>query len=122
MRVNEIYKEFSDRVAFYLVYIQEIHPIDGWQVPANLKDDVLFTQSQSRDERAEMAGVCLLNLKFEMPLLLDNMDNQADFKYAALPERLYLIDAAGKVAHRSGMGPWGFDTEAWRASIAQLAS
>lgn len=117
MRVNEIYREFRDRMAFYLVYIQEIHPTDGWQVPANVTDDVLYAQPQTADERAEMAGVCMLNLKFEMPLLLDNMENEVDQKYAALPERLYVIDAEGRVAYRSEMGPWGFDTEAWRDAI-----
>lgn len=102
---------------FYLVYIQEIHPADGWQVPANVTDTVLFEQPKTADDRAEMAGVCMLNLKFDMPLLLDNMDNEVDLKYAALPERLYVVDVEGLVAYRSEMGPWGFDTEAWRAAI-----
>ena len=58
--------------------IQEIHPTDGWQVPANERDEVLSTQSR----RARMAAVCMLNLKFEMPMLLDNMENEVDLKYA----------------------------------------
>jgi type I thyroxine 5'-deiodinase len=119
VRVNEIYREFRDRMDFYLVYIQEIHPSDGWQVPANINDGILHTQPTTDDERAEMAGVCMLNLKFDMPLLLDNMENEVDQKYAALPERLYVIDSEGLVAYRSDMGPWGFDAEAWRAAIAE---
>ncbi len=117
MRVNEIYQEYRDRISFNLVYIQEIHPTDGWQVSANLNDDVLYEQPVTSDDRAEMAAVCMLNLKFEMPMLLDNMDNEVDRKYAALPERLYVIDADGKVSYRSDMGPWGFDAEAWRGAI-----
>ena len=118
MRVNEIYREFRDKADFYVVYIQEIHPTDGWQVPANLRDEVLYAQPTTADERAELAGVCMLDLKFEMPLLLDGMDNDADTKYAALPERLYMIDAEGTIAYRSEIGPWGFDPEAWRTAIA----
>ena len=118
MRVNEIYREFRDKADFYVVYIQEIHPTDGWQVPANLRDEVLYAQPTTADERAELAGVCMLDLKFEMPLLLDGMDNDADTKYAALPERLYLIDAEGTIAYRSEIGPWGFDPKAWRTAIA----
>lgn len=118
MRVNEIYREFRDKADFYVVYIQEIHPTDGWQVPANVRDEVLYAQPTTADERAELAGVCMLDLKFEMPLLLDGMDNDTDTKYAALPEHLYLIDAEGTIAYRSEIGPWGFDPEAWRAAIA----
>ena len=107
---------------FYLIYIQEIHPTDGWQVPANERDEVLVTQPTTADERAEVAGVCIINLKFEMPMLLDNMDNELDGKYAAMPERLYVIDPEGKIAYRSEMGPWGFDVEAWREVIGELVS
>lgn len=107
---------------FYIVYIQEIHPTDGWQLPANERDEVLFTQPMNADERAEIAGVCMLHLKFEMPMLLDNMENEVDLKYAALPERLYLVNAAGKIVHRSRMGPWGFDTEEWRVAIEGLVA
>jgi hypothetical protein len=119
VRVNEIYREFRDRLDFYLIYIQEIHPVDGWQVRANVKDEILHMQPTTADERAEVASVCMLNLKFEMPMLLDNMDNEVDGNYAALPERLYVVDAKGNVAYRSEMGPWGFDAESWRAAIAR---
>ena len=69
-----------------------------------------------------MAVLCLLNLKLAMPTLLDGMDNGTDRKYAALPERLYVLDAEGRIAHRSGMGPWGFDVDAWTdAIVAQVA-
>ena len=37
----------------------------------------------------------MINLKFEMPMLLDNMDNEVDGNYAAMPERLYVIDPEG---------------------------
>ena len=107
---------------FYLIYIQVIHPTDGWQVPANERDEVLVTQPTTADERAEVAGVCMINLKFEMPMLLDNMDNEVDGNYAAMPERLYVIDPEGKIAYRSEMGPWGFDAEAWRDVIGELVS
>ena len=39
----------------------------------------------------------MINLKFEMPILLDNMDNEVDGNYAAMPERLYVIDPEGKM-------------------------
>ena len=122
MRLDEIYMQYRDRVEFYLVYIQEIHPSDGWQVLSNVQDDVLFEQPETIDEKAEMAGVCLLNLNLKMPTLLDGMDNEVDLKYAALPERLFVLDAQGNVAWRSETGPWGFDVDAWVAEIRRQAS
>ena len=99
------------------MYIQEAHPIDGWQVPMNLTDDAEFLQPTSEDERAEVAEACVLRLNFEMPMLLDNMANQVDEAYSALPERLYLLDSQGVILYRSEQGPWGFDVDAWLAAI-----
>ena len=56
-----------------------------------------MTQPTTTDERSEVAGVCMINLKFEMPILFDNMDNEVDGNYAAMPERLYVIDPEGKM-------------------------
>ena len=47
--LNKLYREYRDRAAFYVVYIQEAHPIDAWQVSDNLKDDVLVASTDSLD-------------------------------------------------------------------------
>ena len=39
--LNKLYRDYRDRAAFHVVYIQEAHPIDAWQDDDNLKDDVL---------------------------------------------------------------------------------
>ena len=52
--LNKLYREYRDRAAFYVVYIQEAHPIDAWQVADNLKDDVLVASTMTSgrtDER-----------------------------------------------------------------------
>ena len=102
------------------MYIQEAHPEDGWQVPMNVTDDVVFSQPKTDDERAEVAEACVLRLNFEMPMLLDDESNQVDTKYMALPERLYLLDADGIITYRSGIGPWNFDVEAWQSAIEAI--
>lgn len=117
MRLNEIYEEYKDRVGFYCVYIQEAHPRDGWQVMANLNEGVVFDQPASLAERAEIAQVCALRLNLKMPMALDDMSNQADGLYAALPERLYLIDEEGRVVFRTVVGSPGFDVNAWCEAI-----
>lgn len=117
MRLDETYEEYSDRIDFYCVYIQEAHPRDGWQVMANLNEGVVYDQPASIDERAELAQICALRLNLKMPLLLDNMCNEVDRLYAALPERLYLIDEQGRVIFRTVVGSPGFDVDAWREAI-----
>ncbi len=84
----------------------------------NIWEDIAIAQPDTADERAEVAATCALRLDLEMPMLLDDMDNQADLKYAALPERLFVIDPAGIVSYRSEMGPFGFTPDPWRDAIA----
>lgn len=113
MRLNEIYEELKDRVQFFCVYIQEAHPTDGWQVPANVEEDVLYAQPKTIEEREELAQVCTLRLNLKMPMLLDDISNEADRLYAALPDRLYFLDEKGVVVFRSLVGSRGFIVENW---------
>ena len=120
--MNKIYETYKDRIEFYLIYIREAHPSDGWQVRSNLDDHVEFLEPQNEDARAEMAKVCQTDLGFNMPMLLDNMSNEGDLKFAALPERLYVLDANGKVFFRGIMGSRGFDVDTWLQAIKEQAA
>ena len=108
---------YRDKVEFLCVYIQEAHPRDGWQVPNNTEQGVVYKQAGSEDERAEIAEACVLNLNLKLPMALDDMSNVVDTAYAALPDRLYLVDREGHIHYRSGPGPWGFDVDAWEEAI-----
>lgn len=119
MRLNEIYEELKDRVQFYCVYIQEAHPTDGRQAAQNLIDKVLYEQPKSIEEREDLAQVCVLRLNLKMPTLLDNMSNEVDHLYAALPDRLYLLDEHGVVIFRTVVGSPGFDVDAWYTAISR---
>jgi hypothetical protein len=104
-------------VDFFCVYIQEAHPEDGWQVLMNLDQQIRYKQPKTIEERSEVAQACVLRLKFAMPMLLDAMSNEVDVAYSALPERLYVIGRDGRIAWRSGPGPWGFDVDGWEQAI-----
>ena len=93
--LNKLYKEYRDRAAFYVVYIQEAHPIDAWQVDDNLKDDVLVASTMTKEERLKTAGMCVKNLGIELPALVDDPDNRVERAYTAWPDRLYVIDRPG---------------------------
>lgn len=116
--MEAIYRRYRDHVAFFVVYVQEAHPTDGWQVESNVAEGVLFQQHQSYEERASVAATCSLDLHLPMPVLVEEMDNAIDEAYGAAPERLYLIGADGRVAYQGGAGPHFFDLEAWEQAIA----
>ena len=82
---------------------------------------VLHAQPKTIEERAQVAATCALTLNLRMPMLLDEMTNDVDTKYAALPERLYVLDAGGRVFFKSVMGSMGFDVEAWARAIEEVA-
>ncbi len=86
----------------------------------NVREEIVYRQPQSDDERASVAEACILHLNFEMPMLLDDETNQVDGKYLALPERLYVIDPEGVITWRSEQGPWGFDVDGWGKAIAAI--
>ena len=73
MRVDELSKEFGDDVQFLGIYIREAHAEGEDQVPRNLKEDVVFSQPETEDERAEIAAACMLRYNFSFPKLLDGM-------------------------------------------------
>ena len=119
MRLNELYAVYKDQVQFYIVYIREAHPGNGWQVPNNLIDDIIYDEPATDAERTDAAATCQINLDLHMPMLVDGIGNDIDKKYVGLPMRQFLIDADGKIAYADGKGPRGWDDDAFEAAIKQ---
>lgn len=67
------------------------------------------------------AGACIKDLGFTIPCLVDDMQNTAQKAYAGWPDRLYVVDAEGKVAYKGGRGPKGFKPDEARAKLSELA-
>jgi type I thyroxine 5'-deiodinase len=118
--LNALYRQYRDRVAFYVVYIQEAHPSDAWQLASNLRDKVVYASPRTAEERAEIAGACVRNLGLEIPALLDNPANTTEASYTGWPDRLYVIDREGRVAYKSAAGPFGFHPEGVRETLGRL--
>lgn len=104
---------------FFVVYIREIHPSDGWQVATNERDGVLVRQPLSFDERVEVGQTCVTHMALELPALVDDMDDAVCEAWAALPERLYLVGTDGTIAYKGGMGPMDFDPAEWEQAITE---
>lgn len=121
MRLNEIYAKYNDRVRFYVIYIREAHPDDGWRVPENLRQEIHFREPRSAAERTAVATLCQINLDLHMPMLVDSIDNTVEEAYIALPMRLYLIGKDGGIVYTGERGPFGFNPDSWEAAIAAAA-
>ena len=115
--MTQIFQQYKDQVEFFVVYVQEAHPTDGWQTDSNIQEGVLFRQHQSYDEREEVAQSCSIDLHIGLPILIEEMDNAIDEAYGAAPERLYLVGIDGKVAYHGGAGPHFFDLDGWEQAI-----
>jgi len=115
-----LYKDYRDRVAFHVVYIQEAHPIDAWQTESNVKDNVLVATTKTADERYQVAGLCLTKLGIELPALVDGPDNRVEREYTGWPDRLYVIDRDGRVALKSAAGPFGFKPADVEATLKRI--
>jgi hypothetical protein len=50
-----MYERWRDRVAFFVVYIKEAHPEDGWVLAANRREGIAARDPQSHEERSEIA-------------------------------------------------------------------
>ena len=118
--LNRLHRDYRDRVAFHVVYIEEAHPINAWQLEDNVKDGVLFKSTPTAEERDEVARLCVVRLGIEMPALVDDPDNHVERAYTAWPDRLYVIDADGQVAYKSQAGPFGFKPEDVEAVLKRM--
>lgn len=99
------------------VYIKEAHPSDGSQSPPNVDEGILYEDPRTLDERAAIAGACMLRFNFAFPMVLDGIDNTVEARYVAMPERLYLLDAEGKVLWKCGIGPHFFDVDGFERAL-----
>ncbi len=91
-----------------MIYIREAHPTDGRQVPQNERDKVLVKDPTTEAERQKVAKDFADQFKVKLPILIDSMDDTMEKNYSGWPDRLYVIDAAGKIAYKGGPGPRGF--------------
>jgi hypothetical protein len=102
------------------VYIQEAHASDLWQDRQNLVDRILVRNPATSGERAGVADACVRNLGIEMPAVVDGVDNTVENAYTAWPDRLYVIDREGRVAWKSGAGPYGFHPTDAEAALRRV--
>jgi hypothetical protein len=108
--LERLYQTYKDRAEFVVVYIREAHPgsIISVPKPGGGAELQLLPQTSTVAERLRHLRELVRIAHFTMPAVMDGEDNAVKRAYAAWPDRLYVIDAEGKVAFKSAPGPAGF--------------
>lgn len=108
-------EDFSSVADFLIIYIEEAHATDGWAFANNID----IKQHRTLQDRMEAARL-LMDRKPLCPIVVDTMDNLATRKYAALPERFYIL-LEGHILYKGGPGPWSYNPEEVRAVLETLS-
>lgn len=106
--LEELHERYRDRVAFFVVYIKEAHPEDGWVLARNRDAHVRVADPASERERLAAAETCAVRMRMRLPVLIDGLDNAVASAYGGWPDRLYLVGRDGRIAHQGAPGPFGF--------------
>jgi thiol-disulfide isomerase/thioredoxin len=106
--VENVVERYRGKAEFLMVYVREAHPTDGWAMESNSKVGVAVLQPKNDDERRKVCTQFTTKLKPTIPVVVDGVDDKVGHAYSGMPARLYVIDPSGKVAYKSGRGPFGF--------------
>jgi thiol-disulfide isomerase/thioredoxin len=118
--IEKLHARYKDRATFLMVYVREAHPTDGWAMESNDRVGVTLRQPRSYEERVAVAQKCGRALNFGFPMLVDTINDSVGARYSGMPGRFYLIDPEGKVAYKSGRGPFGFKPAELEQSLVML--
>jgi thiol-disulfide isomerase/thioredoxin len=118
--IEKLFQRYKDRATFVMVYVREAHPTDGWSMESNDRVGVSLPQPKSYEQRVDVARLCSRTLKLGFPMLVDAIDDTVGARYSGMPGRFYLIDPDGKVAYKSGRGPFGFKPAELEQSLVML--
>jgi Iodothyronine deiodinase len=121
--LEKLRERYAEQVAFFVVYIKEAHPEDGWALTYNRRSGIELLDPRSAEERAEVASSCAVRMRTSIPVLIDELDNEVARQYGGWPDRLYLVARDGRVAFQGAAGPFGFKPENLERAIeAELGS
>ena len=87
---------------------------------SNDRAGVAIAQPTTYAERAAVAQRCDKLLGQSFPLLVDTIDDSVGSRYSGMPGRFYLIDRDGKIAFKSGRGPFGFKPDELETSLLMM--
>lgn len=118
--IEQLHERYKDRAKFFLIYVREAHPSDGWWMESNKRAGIALTQPTTNQERQQVALTCRSRLNLDVPFLVDTIDDRVGAEYSGMPNRLYLIDRQGSIAFKNARGPFGFHPRALEQALVLL--
>ena len=118
--IEKLYRRYKDRATFVMIYVRDAHPTDGWRMESNDRLGAITAQPKTYEERVAVAQKCGKLLSLGFPMLVDTIDDSVGARYSGMPGRLYVIDRQGKIAYKSGRGPYLFKPAEMEHSLVLL--
>lgn len=91
---------------FYTIYIEEAHAIDEWFLP-EAPSKACIKVHKTIEDRIQAAKNFIKYTNCQFELVCDTMKAEANRRYDAWPERLYII-LNGIVVYKGGYGPFDY--------------
>ncbi|XP_070567475.1 type I iodothyronine deiodinase-like [Ptychodera flava] len=98
--LRRLFNDYKDKIDFIFVYILEAHPADGWIMGSHYST---FNDATTVDERIDAARLLIeVDTEYktftedirgvdQIPILLDNMNNDFNRAYSAQPDRIFVL-------------------------------
>ena len=96
-------------------------------MPENERSGIVVKDPRNYRERTAVAAKACSVLRTKLPCLIDGLNNAVNKAYSAWPDRIFVVDTAGKIAVLGGQGPFGFspsvlETCAWIENYFRVGS
>jgi hypothetical protein len=117
--IETIARRYQGEATFLMVYVREAHPSDGWHMESNARVGVKVAQPTNLGERVNVCQQFCKMFKPTLPVVVDEIHDPAGNAYSGMPGRLYVIDPSGKIAYKSGRGPFGFKAGELEQALAE---
>jgi len=122
--MKDLYEAYKDKAIVLMIYIREAHPVSADQKAADagwkVIDGTVFYQPQTYQQRRKLAKTACTLWELSFPALVDTMQPSIGETYQAWPNRLYVLDANGKIAQRGVKGPRGVNVHEGELKIREL--
>lgn len=77
-------------------------------MPSNEQAGIEIIDPQTQAARNDIAANACEVLDINWPTLIDTMDNATSEAWSAWPDRVFVVDAAGRIVVQAKHGPYGF--------------
>ena len=91
--MDQLARDFSEEAHFLFVYVREAHPDD-------YPERIPFPAHKSLEQKIEQARIMRDMYSTPRTILMDDLEGEVHRKYSGLPNMSWIIDHAGRVAHK----------------------